>query len=117
MPPYFNMTRFYGVLAPHSATRKEVVSKPEVSEPPQMLLFNSEKDENTAETTTPAKQSWSKLLARVFKIDVSVCPQCNGQMKIIDAVTKNATIQSVLSGLAESRPRDGPAATAQLAIF
>lgn len=116
-PPYFNMTRFYGVLAPHSATRKDVVAKPELSNPPQMLLFNSEKETNTPDRKTPCRQSWSKLLARVFKIDVSVCPECNGQMKIIDAVTKNETIRAVLSGLAESRPRDGPTQTAQLTFF
>ena len=115
--PYFNMTRFYGVLAPHSATRKHIVSNPEVSPPQQMPLFGKDLDEPNPEKKTTSRMSWSKLLARIFKVDVSICPKCNGQMKIMDAVTKNATIRSVLSGISESRPRDGPTATAQLAIF
>lgn len=117
MPPYFDMTRFYGVLAPRSATRKDVVAKPEISQPLQLLLFNSEKYDNTAHKKTPGKLSWSKLLARVFKIDVYVCPKCNGHMKIIDAVTKNETTRAVLAGVSDAHPRDGPAQNPQLAIF
>ena len=92
----------------HSATRKDVVAKPEVSDPPQMLLFSSENHQSTAHTKTPTKQSWSKLLARVFKIDVTICPKCSGQMKITDAVTKNETIRTVLAGASQAQPRDGP---------
>jgi hypothetical protein len=111
------MTRFYGVLAPHATTRKNVVSKPDVQIPPQLQLFGQDVDEHNAEKKSSSRQTWSKLLARVFKIDVSVCPQCDGQMKIIDAVIKNETIRSVLSGISASRPRDGPPHATQLAIF
>lgn len=109
-PPYFNMTRFYGVLAPHAENRKSVVHKPDLSQPPQLQLFSGNDNASNEEPAQKkgSKLSWSKLLARVFKIDVTVCPKCNGQMKILDAVTKNENVKSILNGLTGQNARDGP---------
>lgn len=30
---------------------------------------------------------WAKLLARVFEVDVTICPRCNAEMKIRAFVT------------------------------
>ncbi len=40
-----------------------------------------------------------QLLARVFSIDVSECPDCGGQLKIIAALTDSASIRSYLEGV------------------
>lgn len=42
-----------------------------------------------------------------------ICPKCNGQMKILDAVTKNENVKIILNSLTDQNPRDGPL-TAQL---
>ncbi len=39
------------------------------------------------------------LLARVFQIDVTVCPDCGGRMKIIAALTARASVQGYLEGV------------------
>ena len=41
---------------------------------------------------------WAALLARVFQIDVENCPKCGGQMKIVAALTDQASIRQYLKG-------------------
>ena len=43
--------------------------------------------------------SWAHLLARVFRIDVTVCPHCGGTMKIIAALTEPSAIRAYLDGV------------------
>ena len=54
---------------------------------------------------------WARLLKRVFKIDVSVCPDCGGQMKIIACLTDTESIRRYLKGadLPTEPPRIAPA--------
>ena len=40
-----------------------------------------------------------QLLARVFEIDVTVCPACGGRMRIIAALTERASIRPYLEGV------------------
>ena len=47
----------------------------------------------------PHRLSWCQLLARVFAIDISECPACQGRMKIIAALTEPASIQAYLDGV------------------
>ena len=63
--------------------------------------------------------SWCQLLARVFAIDVTECPDCGGQMKIIAALTDPASIRSYLEGVGLSArpPPIAPARTAQQSEF
>ena len=42
---------------------------------------------------------WAVLLARVFQFDVTVCPACGGQMKIIAALTDAHSIRTYLEGV------------------
>ena len=35
----------------------------------------------------PHRLSWMSLLARVFRIDLSVCLRCQGPMRVLRAVT------------------------------
>ena len=63
--------------------------------------------------------SWCQLLARVFAIDVTECPDCGGQMKIIAALTDPASIRSYLEGVGLSArpPPIAPARTSQQSEF
>jgi hypothetical protein len=94
-PPRIHLTRFHGILAPHSQFRKLVV--------PQKI---EEKIENpTGDKTLPIdnqKQnriSWAKLLSRVFALDMDNCELCGGQMKAISAILKQEVIEKILTHL------------------
>lgn len=54
------------------------------------------------------------LLARAFRIDISVCARCAGPMRVIRAVTTPEHIAAELRG---TRPPPRPQPPAQLLLF
>jgi hypothetical protein len=54
-----------------------------------------------------------KLLARVFRIHISVCSRCGGPMRIVRAVTEPDAIAAELHG-ARAPPRPPPPGQMQL---
>jgi len=86
-PPRFHMLRYHGVLAAHAKARAEVVpgrAASASSEPVQLGLgFDdanaSEPAGESASTSERAsRHPWAWLLARVFAVDVTVCPHSCG---------------------------------------
>jgi hypothetical protein len=61
--------------------------------------------------------SWSRLLKRVFDIDIEHCPNCGGALKIIAAIEDPAVIAKILThlGLPARAPPRSPARP--LALF
>ena len=57
---------------------------------------SAEQDENMSEAFT-APLTWMARLNRVFAIDVSTCPKCGGQLRVIGEITDPA-ISSQYSG-------------------
>ena len=43
--------------------------------------------------------SWAELLARVFAIDVWLCPQCGGRRRLLTAIQDPAAIRQVLAAM------------------
>ena len=82
-----------GVLAPNAADRKQIVPGP--SEEGHSA---SGHEEESAERRT-YRLSWCVLLGRVFQVDVTVCPDCGGSMKIIAALTEATSIRNYLLGV------------------
>ncbi len=118
------MTRYYGVFAPNAALRKQVILKLATQQPVQLVLFeDATEGEGAAGTCTGAQDdkpgrtkrqriAWGKLLARVFKVDVSVCAKCKGVMRISEVVTTRDDIEAVLGhkGKGGKHSRAGPSA-------
>src|SRR5476649_1006303 len=86
-PARVHLTRFFGCLAPHAKIRSQIV-------PPQAA------DQANPPKTTPERpkraKRWAELLARVFGIDMSTCPDCGGPFKIIAAILDPHAITSIL---------------------
>jgi Putative transposase/Transposase zinc-binding domain len=89
-PPRSHLTRFHGVLAPHSKVRAKIVPK-------------AQEKQAKEESEVPAKKSnrisWAKLLKRVFSIDVEKCQHCGGKLKIVAAIMETVTIEKILRHL------------------
>ncbi len=68
----------------------------------------SEGCDQTEQPSSPQpvyRLSWARLLARVFRVDVTECPACGGKMKIIAALTEPVAIRTYLDGVGlASRP-------------
>jgi hypothetical protein len=108
-PARLNLVRYHGVLAPNASDRGQIVPGPSAA------------DEEVVEPCSPGDEqasghgrhrfSWAVLLARVFRIDVTVCPECGGPMKIIAALTDPHSIGTYLEdvGLPSRAPPIAPA--------
>jgi len=99
-PPRIHLTRFHGILAPHSKFRKLVV--PQIVEEKAEDNTDIEKSLEVQDPDDGAKQkriSWAKLLSRVFSLDMGNCELCAGQMKAISAVIKQQIVVKILTHL------------------
>ena len=85
--PRLHLIRFHGVLAPNAKLRAQVVPQevPQEAEAPAQAAPPAECEPNCAHHR-PVRLSWAKLLKRVFEIDMEHCPNCGGELKIIEAI-------------------------------
>ena len=118
--PRVHLTRFHGVLGPHYKYRKQIV--PAKKEQPQLAIAGPEADRDKP-ATSAKRISWARLLKRVFNIDISICPKCRGQIRIIAAIEDPKVIKKILEhiDLPSTAPRPmsarGPPASDQSDIF
>lgn len=105
--PRVHLTRFHGVLGPHYKYRKLIVPK---KKPELAIAANPEADSDRP-SASPKRIAWAQLLKRVFNIDISVCPKCRGNIKIIAAIEDPQVIKKILNhlGLPSTAPAISPA--------
>jgi hypothetical protein len=83
-PPKSHLVRWGGVFAPNSPYRKEIILNPSAK---KGFQFTDAEDEK------PIKNyRWSKMLAKVFKIDVIKCDTCGGEMRAMGSVMNRDSI-------------------------
>jgi ribosomal protein S27E len=109
--PRIHLTRYFGVLAPHSKLRSEVV--PKKVDPTDTTQCGAEK---------PKKKKripWAQLLARVFAIDMKHCPHCPGELRPIAAIVKSSAIRSILThlGIPDKPPDISPPRLREQMVF
>jgi hypothetical protein len=102
-PPYVHLTRYFGVLSSHSKYRRRIILRPGITKG-----FVAATD-----GSSPQRLSWSKLLARVFKIDVTRCKQCGARVypADCDVIVLGPLIVATLAALGlscERAPRGPP---------
>ena len=106
-PPRFNVTRYYGVLAPAATFRSLIVPQAEASSPPRHAGCQSgvgapEPDPGKIKKKRgwqPRNYSWAQLMERVFELDVLACPRCGGRMRILAAINPPDSIEKILACL------------------
>lgn len=85
--PRIHLTRFHGILAPHSKHRSKIV-------PNQVPAHESCEHEEKQKPKKP-RLSWAQLLKRVFKVDMENCP-CSGKLQFVAAIMNSNTVQKIL---------------------
>jgi hypothetical protein len=85
--PKIHLTRFHGVLAPHSNHRSRIVPNPV----PTVASCSHEEKEKPKKP----RLKWAQLLKRVFKVDMENCP-CGGKLQFVAAIMNSASIQKIL---------------------
>ena len=100
--PRIHGTRYHGLFAPHSKARSKIVLR-EQKDKKEPRLTDSLSDNVKKES----RMSWAKLMNRVFKIDVTLCRFCKGEIKVVAAIMERTAIQKILSHL--GLPTEPPA--------
>ena len=90
LPPKSHLVRWAGVFAPNSPYRKEITLRPAAKKG-----FDFTETEGGAGIRRK-NYTWSKMLARVFKIEVLRCDACGGQLRPVCAVTEPDSIRRYL---------------------
>jgi len=87
-PQRSHLVRWAGVFAPNSPYRKDITLRPAAKKG-----FNFTEAEATAQRKN---DTWSKMLARVFRIDVLRCASCGGHLRPVCAITEPDAIRRYL---------------------
>jgi hypothetical protein len=102
-PPKSHLVKWSGVFAPNSPCRKKVVLNPDEKK--------GKSPKSSCMEDIPLKNSsWSKMLAKVFKIDVTKCQHCKGDMAILAAITNRSEVARYLKhlGIENEAPARAP---------
>ena len=91
-PPRLNRVRYHGILAPNAGFRRLVVPGHSVS-PGASSVGGS------AVSPSRRRLGWALLLARVFAVDVTLCPTCGGRRRVVAVRRAPASIRRYLSGV------------------
>jgi hypothetical protein len=101
--PRVNLTRFHGVFAPNHAWRAEVT-------PGRRGKLRPGSTGAEGDGRTPAERhaamTWAQRLKRVFSIDVSVCEQCGGPVRVVGCIEDPDVIERILNHLDQTSARD-----------
>ncbi len=99
--PRSHNTKYSGVFAPHHPIRETVTLRPEMKKG-----FESSKDKDQDGKKKRKNYTWSQLLARSFKIDLTKCPHCGGELRVLKPIMARDQIDRYLKhqGLVEHPP-------------
>jgi hypothetical protein len=106
--PIVNLTRLHGVFVPNSKHRVLVT-------PARRGKGSKPQAANEAQEQTPAERraamTWAQRLKRVFSIDIEICGECGGGVKVISCIEDREVIKKILPPEGESRSgTSGPVA-------
>ncbi len=99
-PPRYHTVKYAGVLASASRLRARIAPVRPAEIPAAPGPDPAPREKRSGYWT------WAELLRRTFSIDVLVCPNCAGRMKLVAFVTAPQSITRYLS--ARGEPTDVP---------
>lgn len=97
--PRVNQTRFHGVFAPNAKLCVQVTlrkrTKPKEAE-----------DSEPVKTLQQRRvaMTWAQRLKRVFNIDITVCTQCGGPVKVMASIEDPVVIEKILAHIEKQNP-------------
>jgi hypothetical protein len=102
--PKAHLVRYHGLFAPNARERGSIVARPDAA-------IKASASDECASNAGSTPMSWMARLKRVFAVDLSRCPNCGGELRVIAAITEPGVIHRILEhmGLDEHvQPRAPP---------
>ena len=87
--PKAHLVRYHGVFAPNARQRADIVDCPKVAS-------KVSANDDCASKVGSTPMSAMARLKRVFAIDLSRCPRCGGELRVIGAITDPGVIARIL---------------------
>lgn len=112
--PRINLTRYHGVFAPSSPMRCAIVptqagagqrrknKDPTAAPATRQNRPTQPPTDNIDTPITPL--TWAQRLKRVFGIDITLCPLCGGQLRVIADITDPQLIRKILDHVQQRAP-------------
>jgi hypothetical protein len=94
--PRVNLIRYHGVFAPNSKHRA-LVTPGKRGKGRKIRARDDTQDESPEERRE--SMNWAQRLKRVFNIDVGICDQCGGRVKVIACIEDPLVIKKILDHL------------------
>lgn len=118
-PPWMNMVRYYGALAPNAKIRAQVVRLAGSSNALRLRMQQAaeemglDRQERSQDSRTDSVQdmkekeqarrrasiSWAMLMARIFEFLPLLCPRCSHPMKMVGFIVEPENVRKVLEHL------------------
>ena len=113
-PPRSHLVRWAGVFSPNYKCRKDIVLKPSIKK-----AFQFGEDREDGDEGSLKNSSWAINLARTFKIDVSKCNSCGGELRVIAAIRDAYSVEKYLKhvGVDHEAPTRAPPRYKQEDLF
>ena len=92
--PRANLTRFHGVFAPNSKHRALVAPSKRGKSAKRQI-----NDDERSPVERHAAMTWAQRLKRVFNIDIAVCEECGGAVKVLASIEDPVVIKRILAHL------------------
>jgi hypothetical protein len=112
--PRLDLTRYHGVFAPSSPMRRAIVPKPaslgqrrkhkDSTAAPAARQCSPTESRSDCNDPSTAPLTWAQRLKRVFEIDITLCPRCGGQLRVIADVTDPELIRRILDHVDRRAP-------------
>ena len=96
--PRAHLLRYHGLFAPNAPKCRLIVKS---------SLSRTRANATDDDPPPRAPMSWMARLRRVFDIDISRCPVCNGTLRVIAVVTEPVAIGRIIEHL-DTRGKDPP---------
>ena len=98
-PSRMHMTRFHGVFAPNAAWRKLIVVEGLGKLIEEKLGMVSKPGRPKRELTAEEKYTWATMLRRIYKIDLTICPDCQGRLRLRRKVLDPVEAKKIIEGM------------------
>jgi hypothetical protein len=104
--PRHHLVRYHGVLAPNARLRRYVVPERDAKSKPRQTSCGHSPDSRplNRQGQPRAPLNWAERLKRVFQLDITICPNCGGRLRVIADVTDPTVIRRILDHVAAQPP-------------
>jgi hypothetical protein len=89
------------VFAPNFKDRKKIVPKTIVKIPAAESATGEGLSLELFVKVRRERMRWAQMLKRVFEVDVTICPKCNGRLEQIAVIKDRVVIKALLESLSE----------------